>query len=427
MPGIRVGKFPVEVRTVATTADGLPSDDVLSVVSTGRHEAFAGTTRGLARFDGQKWTVVPGISGPVKLLARATTHSPFQGGILATGGDSVYWIHGDAVEAVATLPEQARKINDLHSLVNGSRIWLATADGLWISGPQGFVAVTGLDALLGEQRDVRQIALGADGRIAIAADAGLFLRNVKGDWKRLNPVDGAKSWYPRDVRGVAFDALGRLWFGSSQGVGSFDGQRWSLYTGQEGLPYNHFTTLAAGEQGVVWFGTTWGAIRFDGSVWNFRQGERWLPDDSVRSISVSRDGNAWFATKKGASRIERKEMTLAEKAEIFETAIDKFHRRTPYGYVLDVSLDKPGDITHFTQHDSDNDGLWTAMYGAGECFAYAATHDPKAKARAKQAFEALRFLSQVTQGGEHPAPKGFPAFHPSDFWPRPQPARFAGA
>src|SRR5690606_4107936 len=56
-----------------------------------------------------------------------------------------------------------------------------------------------------------------------------------------------------------------------------------------------------------------------------------------------------------------------------------------------------------------NDGLWTAMYGAGECYAYAATGDPKAKARAKKAFEALRFLNTVTQGGTDPAPKGFAA------------------
>ena len=51
------------------------------------------------------------------------------------------------------------------------------------------------------------------------------------------------------------------------------------------------------------------------------------------------------------------------------------------------------------QPDSDNDGLWTGMYGAGECFAYASTKDPAAKHRATKAFEALRFLSLVTQGG----------------------------
>ena len=48
-------------------------------------------------------------------------------------------------------------------------------------------------------------------------------------------------------------------------------------------------------------------------------------------------------------------------------------------------------------------------YGAGECFAYAATGDPSARGRAKKAFEALKFLGDVTQGGSHPAPPGFVA------------------
>ena len=102
-------------------------------------------------------------------------------------------------------------------------------------------------------------------------------------------------------------------------------------------------------------------------------------------------------------------MTLAEKAELLENQIDQYHRRTPYGFVRSVRLERPGDTRQWTQHDSDNDGLWTAMYGAGECFAYAATGDAGARQRATAAFEALRFLSQVTQGGSHPAPKGFPA------------------
>jgi hypothetical protein len=60
------------------------------------------------------------------------------------------------------------------------------------------------------------------------------------------------------------------------------------------------------------------------------------------------------------------------------------------------------------------------MYGAGECFAYGATRDAKAKERARQAFEALRFLQKVTQGGAHQPPKGYVArtIRPVE-WPDP--------
>ncbi|MGC8883617.1 MAG: hypothetical protein ACP5UT_12340 [Bryobacteraceae bacterium] len=211
----------------------------------------------------------------------------------------------------------------------------------------------------------------------------------------------------KDVRGVVFDSRGRLWFCSPQGVGVQDGARWTLYTPAEGLPYDDFTAIAAGGDGSVWFGTRMGAIRFDGRHWSYRQGRRWLPGDEVRSIAVERDGTAWIATAAGISRIERRPMTLAEKARFFEQEIDRRHRRTPYEFVHAVVVARPGDSSEWTQTDSDNDGLWTAMYGAGECFAFAATGDEAARRRARKAFEALRFLSQVTQGGSHPAPRGF--------------------
>ena len=61
-------------------------------------------------------------------------------------------------------------------------------------------------------------------------------------------------------------------------------------------------------------------------------------------------------------------MTLARKAAFYENEIDRWHRRTSYGYVLDVRTAAPGSKEGVEISDSDNDGLWTAMYGAGECF-----------------------------------------------------------
>ncbi|HJZ99151.1 MAG TPA: hypothetical protein VKE70_21725 [Candidatus Solibacter sp.] len=247
-------------------------------------------------------------------------------------------------------------------------------------------------------------ATSRDGRIATASPDGLFLNR-----ERQFPKSGGRSWAPVDVRGVAFDARDRLWFASPQGVGVLDGNQWTLYTGAEGLPYNDFTCVAAGPRGAIWFGTHHGAIRFDSGNWEYRAGLPWLPDDDVRAIAVGAAGDAWIATRRGLSHIERRPMTLAEKARTFEAEIDRRHRRTPYGFVLEVALKLPGDPSEWTQHDSDNDGLWTAMYGAGECFAAAATKSEDAYRRATAAFEALRFLGSVTQGGEHPAPPGFVA------------------
>ncbi len=298
-------------------------------------------------------------------------------------------------------------------VVAGSDVYAITAKGAakfsarkWSAVPnvpeQAKPDLTGLT-------DVRQWAVHTDGHAAAAAMSGLYLRDRSGKWQPEFPRDeSGRSWAPRDVRGVAFDGAGRLWFASAQGVGCFD-RKWKLYTAAEGLPYDDFTTAAAGGDGAVWFGTRRGAIRFDGKTWEYRQGLRWLPDDEVRSIAVDANGNAWFATAKGVGLIARMPATLAERARFFEEEIDKRHRRTPYGYVDSVTLARPGDPSDWTQRDSDNDGLWTSMYGAGECYAWAVRRDPLSKKRAKAAFEALRFLGAVTQGGSHPAPKGFVA------------------
>jgi hypothetical protein len=265
------------------------------------------------------------------------------------------------------------------------------------------------------QRTERQMnwtaraARSADGRQAEARADGLFVKTPTGVWTPQYPTQGGRSWNPRDVRAVAFDAKGRLWFGSPQGAGVLEGSQWSLYTGEEGLPYDDFTCIAPSQDGGVWFGTRMGAIYFDGSRWSYRQGKRWLPDDEVTSIAVAADGTAWIGTAAGISRIQRTPMTFRAKARLFEDEIDMRHRRTPYEYVLEVRAERAGDKSKWRQHDSDNDGLWTAMYGAGECFAWAATKDPKARDRARKAFRALKFLGEVTQGGSNPALKGFVA------------------
>jgi len=233
---------------------------------------------------------------------------------------------------------------------------------------------------------------------------GLFENGV-----RLLPRAGARSWAPIEVKAAAYDSRGRLWFCSPQGLGVREGAAWKLYSTEDGLPWNECTSLAPAPDGSVWLGTTRGAIRFDGSRFEYRQGRRWLPDDSVKAVVVDAENTAWFDTAAGVGKIRSVPMTLAEKAKFFEDEIDLRHRRTEYQYVLEVRLDKPGDKSKWTQHDSDNDGLWTSMYGAGECYAYAVTKDPSAKARAKKAYDAMRFLWTVTQGGTPPAPKGYVA------------------
>ncbi len=271
---------------------------------------------------------------------------------------------------------------------------------------------------------VNQIAISAGGVLHVASDSGLF-QQKQSRWVPIGIEDsGGRAWAVKQALGVAFDSKGQLWFASLAGVGCRTADGWKFYEGKDGLPWNQFTGITAGVESEVWFGTRLGAIRFDGKEWHYRQGPRWLPHDEVAQVAVDGQSRAWFATARGVGCIERRPMTLAEKAEFYEQEIEHYVKRTPFGFVAEAALRKPGDKSSAAPLDSDNDGFWTATYGAGECFAYGATKDPKSKERAKKAFEALRFLQKVTQGGTPAPPKGFIArtIRPVE-WPDPNVGR----
>jgi hypothetical protein len=123
-------------------------------------------------------------------------------------------------------------------------------------------------------------------------------------------------------------------------------------------------------------------------------GKRYLPDDEVIALLPDSSHGMWIRTRTGVSHIELREMTLEQKAAAFEERVTARHDR--YGMVADSHLAKAGDLATNVLQADDNDGLWTAMYGAAECFRYAVTKDPDALKRARRAVEAVLFLEEVT-------------------------------
>lgn len=373
-------RFHQEMAERYGTAQGLPAGEIQLLDARGGHapDAFAGGR--WYRFEDGRWVETEG-TGPVR---------EDQFGVVDGEGRSV-------VVAVSW-----RKVRQV--LRHADLLWWAT-DREPLAVRDGQVHELGWP----EGRRVHQLAAAPDGTLWVASAAGLFERVGEG-WRPVAALDtGGRDWAGQEVRGVVFDARGQLWFGAKAGVACRQPDGWRFYEGKDGLPWNDFAGLAAGADGSVWFATGLGAIRFEAGEWHYRQGPRWLPHDAVRQVAADGAGGAWLATAGGLGRIRRQAMTLAEKAAYYEDEIERYVKRTPFGYVAEAPLRIPGDRSTAQPEDSDNDGLWTAMYGAGECLAFAATGNAEARNRARQAFEALRFLQKVTQGGPHSPPKGFVA------------------
>lgn len=236
----------------------------------------------------------------------------------------------------------------------------------------------------------------SSGMEAGGTDRGLFTRNPSSNaWKAQELGDSGRSWGFHHITALAFDNSHALWIATSQGLArqASDGG-WSYFTGSQGLPYYDFTCAAAAPDGTVWFGTKRGAIHYDGTHFLYRASRRWLPHDEVHDIVIGAKGDIWIATAGGISQIRNLPMTLKRKAELFEEIVEARHNR--FGYVTEVNLRQPGRLETWYPVDTDNDGLWTGMYGAAACFRYAATHDLRAKAVAKRSIDALIFLEQVT-------------------------------
>jgi len=227
----------------------------------------------------------------------------------------------------------------------------------------------------------------------IATGMGLYHHTAAGH--RL--YQSASEVVGPDIHDVAYGSDGTLWAGGFGGVTVYrGGNRTNSLTPAEGLPSLSVRCVTSGPGGAMWVGTDVGVARYGRQGWSLRHSRRWLVSDDVRDIAFDAEGTGWIATGAGVSAIRRREMTLAEKAGHYLDVCQARHVRAP-GLVEKCSLLVAGDTSVWKPRDDDNDGQYTAMYLAMESFRYGATKDPGAKANAKRAFEALRFLRVVTE------------------------------
>jgi hypothetical protein len=152
----------------------------------------------------------------------------------------------------------------------------------------------------------------------------------------------------------------------------------------------------------LWCGTPKGvfAIHPNGSI-DFYASQRWLLDDDVIDIAPGPEQSVLILSTKGLSIIRFEKMTLAQKAKHFDQLTRQRHIR--YGFNSAITMGTPGDFSTGTLIDQDNDGLWTAMYLAGELFRYSVTKSEEALQNCYESFGAMERLESI-----NPL-EGFPA------------------
>ncbi|MVM28670.1 hypothetical protein GO755_01405 [Spirosoma sp. HMF4905] len=167
------------------------------------------------------------------------------------------------------------------------------------------------------------------------------------------------------------------------------------------LPWTEITAVVD-VAGKLWFGTTKGAfsLRPDGK-YDYYNGERWLPGNQVTAIAEGPKNSILILTTEGLGKICFKSMTLHDKAVFFDDQVRARHIRNGFNASLDRM--QKGNLATGYLSDSDNDGLWTSMYLAGEVFRYAVTKDKDALQNCRESLDAMERLYTI-----NPVP-GFPA------------------
>ena len=167
------------------------------------------------------------------------------------------------------------------------------------------------------------------------------------------------------------------------------------------LPHTEITSITAIND-QLWFGSTKGAfmLKKDGKF-NYYYGKRWLPSNHVKHISKGTDGSVLILTDAGVGQIVFEEMTLFDKAQYYEKQMRKRHVRLGFNATL-VDMDN-GNIDSGRLSDSDNDGLWTTMYLAGQVFRYSVTKSEDALQNCMESMDAMERLFSINQVAGFPS------------------------
>jgi len=301
-----------QVFTVAT--DRLNSDDVLSLALDREGRVWAGTTQGLACYDGRTWRACTGskVVAQIRDLAYdAKRHTLW---VATDSGVGKLDVETETWTAVfrAHAPGSELPSDDVRALAVSAdgRAWMGTAKGLaalaldstwttWVPGKPGLPAYP-----------VADLCLDPTGRyLWVATDGGGASRyDVLADrWQRFNTLG---SELPDDhVRAVLASHEGTVWLGTAAGL---SGMEWMWET-------QHFlgprvpgqlasNTIAGGwvdpGTGTVWVSTVDGGVSRsddDGATWQTFTTAHGLGSDNVWAVWGDGAGTVWVTTSGGGA------------------------------------------------------------------------------------------------------------------------------
>jgi len=321
--GLEPGRAVKDYRiTEWLVADGLPYPSIRTLAQSGDGFLWVGTRAGLARFDGESFTVFLSSNQPAlpsdDILA------------LARGGDGTLWIgtprglvwYRNGTWSRPKLHEQIDQdiVCAFSPQADGS-MWIATAQGLFHfypgKGCELAAPVPPRTVAKGQPPSrIETIAVSPENNVLVTA-WGIFQR--QGDTLQDLLLD------PRipnlETRAVLFDKSGGMWIAT--GLGLFYWKKGELrsFGARDGLPASSIRSLLIDHDENVWVGTINGLARYTDGKFQIviRAGEKL---SHVLCLNEDQEGNLWVGTDNGLYRIsDLKVTTLSQRDGLRSNAI----------------------------------------------------------------------------------------------------------
>ncbi len=286
------------------TDSGLPHNTVRAVLQTQDGYLWVGTQKGLARFDGVRFTVFVPESTPQIQSAFITA--------LAESPDGTLWIGTQDGGLTAYKEGQFQLINWKSGLASDAvRCLLVSRDGtLWVGTTNGISRrINGAWSRLATENGLSHNAVRAlhedrAGTIWIAADQ--WLNRYRDGVIEVYPI-------PREIiygaiRTICEDREGTVWVGANSGLFRLKEGEVTRYTVSDGLLDNFVGTLHEDRQGVLWVGSYSGLNRVVNGRLVSEVDSAWAYE-VVHAVTEDQEGNLWVGTKDGLKRLNTRMFT----------------------------------------------------------------------------------------------------------------------
>jgi len=147
------------------------------------------------------------------------------------------------------------------------------------------------------------------GNLWAGTNSGVFQFDGKGfvPFELPQPKIDASSykWTKGKVWELMEDREGNMWFGrDGLGACKYDGESFTHFTKQEGLPSNNVSSILQDQAGNIWFGclssdfpeyrNEGGLARYDGKSMQQYPNEKGLSNNDIYTLAQDRAGNVWI-------------------------------------------------------------------------------------------------------------------------------------